>query len=63
MIVMKFYSGRPKDLLDLEQIAPTAAELAFTARELPRLAKIDAARAKRMQTLLDAWPGSDKGAR
>lgn len=58
VIVMKFYSGRPKDLLDLEQIAPTAAELAFVAREVPRLAKIDAARARRMQLVLDAWPGA-----
>ena len=63
VIVMKFYSGRPKDLLDLEQIAPTAAELAFTARQLPRLAKIDAARARRMQAVLDAWPGTNEGAK
>lgn len=61
VIVMKFYSGRPKDLSDLEQIAPTAAELAFAARELPRLAKIDAARAKRMRTVLEAWPGHQRG--
>ena len=61
VIVMKFYSGRPKDLLDLEQVRPTAAELAFTAREVPRLAKIDSARAKRMQMVLDAWPGTRGG--
>jgi hypothetical protein len=56
VIVMKFFAGRPKDLVDLEQIAPTAAECAFAAREVPRLSKIDAARASRMQALLDAWP-------
>ena len=59
VIVMKFFSGRPKDLLDLQQIAPTAAELAFTTRQLPRLAKVDAARSQRMQLLLDAWPGAN----
>jgi hypothetical protein len=59
VIVMKFFSGRPKDLRDLEEIAPTATELAFTARQLPRLAKVDAARSERMQMLLDAWPGAN----
>ncbi|HTA75364.1 MAG TPA: DUF6036 family nucleotidyltransferase [Gemmatimonadaceae bacterium] len=59
VIVMKFFSDRPKDLRDLEQIAPTAAELAFTARELPRLAKIDPVKTTRMQTVLDAWPGTE----
>ncbi|HSY82481.1 MAG TPA: DUF6036 family nucleotidyltransferase [Gemmatimonadaceae bacterium] len=59
VIVMKFFSGRPKDLRDLEQIAPTAAELAFIARELPRLAEIDPAKAKRMHTVLDAWPSTE----
>jgi len=57
VIVMKFFSG-PKDLRDLEQIAPTAAEMGFTAGELPRLAKIDPVKTTRMQTVLDAWPGT-----
>jgi hypothetical protein len=60
VIVMKFFSGRPKDLGDLERIAPTPAELAFVARELPRLTKIDAARATRMRILLDAWPARQR---
>lgn len=33
----------------------------IAARELPRLAKVDAARANRMQILLDAWPSADTG--
>jgi len=59
VIVMKFFSGRPKDLRDLEQIAPTGAELAFTTRELPRLAKIDPAKATRMQAVLEAWSDAE----
>ena len=56
VIVMKFFSGRPKDLSDLIELRPTPAELAFVARQLPRLAKVDPERTKRMQVVLDAWP-------
>ncbi len=55
VIVMKFFSGRPKDISDLQQIGPTAAERSFAAHEVPRLAKIDVEKAKRMQALLDVW--------
>ena len=46
-------------MIDFTQIAPTAAGLAFTAHELPRLAEIDPAKTKRMHMVLDAWPGTE----
>jgi Nucleotidyltransferase of unknown function (DUF6036) len=59
VIVMKFFSGRPKDLADLEELQPTPAELAFVARQLPRLTNLDPERAKRMRNVLEAL--SDRG--
>jgi hypothetical protein len=60
VIVMKFFSGRPKDLADLEELKPTPAELAFVGRQLPRLTNVDPERAKRMQNLLKAWSGASR---
>lgn len=56
MIVMKFFAGRPKDIGDLQAIAPTDEELAFVRRQLPRLRHIDSARVEQMDVWLNAWP-------
>lgn len=53
VLVMKLYAGRPRDLADIASLAPTAAELAFARTQLPRLTRIDQARAERMCTVLN----------
>jgi hypothetical protein len=53
VLVMKLYAGRPRDLADIATLAPTASEIQFARDELPRLRRIDEARAERMRAVLD----------
>jgi hypothetical protein len=55
VIVMKLFAGRPRDLADIAALVPTAAELEFARRELPRLTRIDPARTDRMRDVLDGF--------
>jgi hypothetical protein len=54
VLVMKYYAGRPRDLLDIERLAPTADERAFDREQLPRLHRIHPERTARITALLDA---------
>jgi len=60
MLVMKLYAGRPRDLADVEILAPTSAELAFARSQLPRLTRIDGAHAERMRVVLDGLIHADR---
>lgn len=53
LIIMKIAAGRPRDLDDLAVLAPTADELAFVARQLPRINAVSPRDALRMQLYLD----------
>jgi Nucleotidyltransferase of unknown function (DUF6036) len=51
-IVMKLFAGRPRDLADVTALHATRAELDFASDQLARLSRIDAARTKRMASLI-----------
>ncbi len=53
VLVMKLFAGRPRDLADIAVLTPTPTELEFARGELPRLHRIDEARAERMRAFLD----------
>ena len=55
VLVMKFYAGRPRDLADIEQLAPSRAELDFVRSQLPRLEAIHPARAARVSAALSSY--------
>jgi hypothetical protein len=50
---MKLAASRPRDLDDLRALAPTADELAFVARQLPRINSLSPRDALRMQLYLE----------
>jgi uncharacterized nucleotidyltransferase DUF6036 len=53
LIIMKMAAGRPRDLDDLRALAPTADELAFVTRQLPRINALSPRDALRMQLYLE----------
>lgn len=55
ILVMKFYAQRARDIDDIEQLIPTASELAFVAAQLTRIALHEPEKAEQMQQLLDDW--------
>ena len=57
VLVMKFFAGRIQDMDDIAALRPTDSELEFVRSDIPRLARLDAARATRMESVLDAFRG------
>jgi hypothetical protein len=55
IMVMKLFAGRPRDLSDVVTLRPTPQELQFVRSELPRLGRIDPARASRLESFLDQY--------
>jgi Nucleotidyltransferase of unknown function (DUF6036) len=54
-IVMKLFSGRPRDLSDVTTLRATRSELDFARAQLTRLSRIDSARAQRMTSLIESF--------
>jgi hypothetical protein len=53
LILMKIAAGRPRDLDDLQALAPTAAELALVERQLERINRVAPRDALRVQLYLE----------
>jgi len=51
-ILLKLFALRAEDVADLRALAPTPTELAFVRQELPRIARVNAARAHVMDLYL-----------
>jgi len=57
VLVMKFFAGRVRDMADIAALRPTESELDFVRSEIPRLERLDAARATRLGSMLDEFRG------
>jgi len=53
LILMKIAAGRPRDLDDLQALAPTAAELTFVGQQLERINRLVPRDALRIQLYLE----------
>ncbi len=53
LILMKLAAGRPRDIEDLEALAPTASEIAFVRSQMGRIAAFDSPRALRIRLYLE----------
>lgn len=65
-IVMKFFAHRAKDILDLQEMAPTVDEMAFVQAQFPRLRHLDATKTAELAALLEEWvvpPDANRHAR
>ena len=52
---MKAFAGRAQDIEDIVALRPTPTELQFVRSQIPRLQRIDPARATRMEGLLNEF--------
>ncbi len=54
-IVMKCFAHRAKDLLDLQEMAPTAKEIGFVLEHVARLRQLDPKKTAELEALIAAW--------
>ena len=55
VLAMKAFAGRAQDIEDIVALKPTPSELQFVRGQIPRLQRIDPARATRMEGLLNEF--------
>lgn len=55
VLLMKVYGLRPRDVQDLQALAPTPSEILFVRRHLPRIAEREPEKASTMRAFLDEW--------
>ena len=55
VLAMKAFAGRAQDIEDIVALKPTPSELQFVRGQIPRLQRIDSARATRMEGLLNEF--------
>ena len=55
VLAMKAFAGRAQDIEDIVALRPTPTELHFVRSQIPRLQRIDPARATRMEGLLNEF--------